>query len=127
MTAIMFGLKKVLVAQLCLTLRDPMDCSPLGSLSMEFFRQESWSALPFPSSGEIPHPGIEPAPPALQVDSHLGSPSQHSAQHLVSTQAHVKPRVNKLVVHRALVSVKFYWNTFIFIIYLLSMIAFYLQ
>ena len=117
----------LLFSRSCPTVRRRMDCTLPVPLSMEFFRQESWSALPFPSSGEIPHPGIEPAPPALQVDSHLGSPSQHSAQHLVSTQAHVKPRVNKLVVHRALVSVKFYWNTFIFIIYLLSMIAFYLQ
>ena len=37
------------VAQLCWTLCDPMDCSPLDSspLSMEFFRQETWSGLPF--------------------------------------------------------------------------------
>ena len=32
-----------LVAQLCLTLCNPMDCSPLGSLSMGFSRQEHWS------------------------------------------------------------------------------------
>ena len=31
---------KVLVAQSCLTLYNPMDCS---QLSMEFFRQEYWS------------------------------------------------------------------------------------
>ena len=109
----------------------PLDCALPVPLSMEFFRQEYWAGLPFPSSGEIPHPGIELASPALQVDSlrlsHLGSPSQQRAQHLVSTQAHVKSRVNKLVLHRALVFVKFYWNTFIFIIYMLSMIALYLQ
>ena len=29
--------------QSCLTLCDPMDCSPPGSLSMEFSRQEYWS------------------------------------------------------------------------------------
>ena len=29
-------------------------------LSMGFFRQEYWSGLPFPSSGFIPDPGIEP-------------------------------------------------------------------
>ena len=36
---------KVLVAQLCLTLCDPMDYSPPDSLSlsMEFSRQEYWS------------------------------------------------------------------------------------
>ena len=35
---------------------------------MEFFRQEYWSGLPFPSAGDLPHPGIEPeslASPAL--------------------------------------------------------------
>ena len=29
-------------------------------LSMGFPRQESWSGLPFPSPGDLPHPGIEP-------------------------------------------------------------------
>ena len=29
-------------------------------LPMGFLRQEYWSGLPFPSSGNIPHPGIEP-------------------------------------------------------------------
>ena len=30
-------------------------------LSMEFFRQKYWSGLPFPSPGDLPDPGIEPA------------------------------------------------------------------
>ena len=30
-------------------------------LSMEFYRQEYWSGLPFPSPGDLPDPGIEPA------------------------------------------------------------------
>ena len=29
-------------------------------LSMEFFRQEYWSGLLFPSPGDLPDPGIEP-------------------------------------------------------------------
>ena len=29
-------------------------------LSMEFFRQEYWSGLPFPPPGDLPDPGIEP-------------------------------------------------------------------
>jgi len=33
--------------------------------SMEFSRQEYWSGLPFPSSADLPNPGIEPTPPAL--------------------------------------------------------------
>ena len=36
-------------------------------LSMVFPRQESWSGLPFPSTGNLPGPGIEPSSPALQV------------------------------------------------------------
>ena len=38
-------------------------------LSMGFSRQEYWSGLPFPPSGDLPNPGIEPRSPALQVDS----------------------------------------------------------
>ena len=34
-------------------------------LSMEFFRQEYWSGLPFPSPGDLPKPGTETASPAL--------------------------------------------------------------
>ena len=37
-------------------------------LSMEFSRQEHWSGLPCPPSGDLPNPGINPAslmPPAL--------------------------------------------------------------
>ena len=36
--------------------------------SMEFSRQEYWSALPFPSPGDFPDPGIEPGSPALQAE-----------------------------------------------------------
>ena len=34
-------------------------------LSMGFSRQEYWSGLPFPPPGDLPHPGIESASPAL--------------------------------------------------------------
>ena len=30
-----------------------------------FSREEYWSGLPFPSSGDLPRPGIKPASPAL--------------------------------------------------------------
>ena len=50
----------VLVAQPCPTLCDPM--APLQApLSMEISRQEYWSGLPFPTPGDLPDPGIEPA------------------------------------------------------------------
>ena len=40
-----------------------------ASLSVKFSRPEYWSGLPFPSPGDLPDPGVEPRPPALQVDS----------------------------------------------------------
>ena len=55
--------------QLCPTLCDPMDSSPQAPLSTGFSREESWSGLPFPSPGDLPDPGIEHRPPALQADS----------------------------------------------------------
>ena len=33
--------------------------------TMGFSRQEYWSGLPFPSPGDLPHPGIKPWSPAL--------------------------------------------------------------
>ena len=36
---------------------------------MGFSRQEYWSGLPFPSPGDLPHPGIKPASSDWQADS----------------------------------------------------------
>ena len=44
--------------QSCLTLCDPNDYSPPGSLG--FSRQEYWSGLLHPPLGDLPNPGIEP-------------------------------------------------------------------
>ena len=63
---------KVLVAQSCLTLCDPMDHQ--APLSMEFSRQEYWSGLPFPSPGLLPSPGIKPRSPAFRADSLSSEP-----------------------------------------------------
>ena len=38
-------------------------------LSMEFYWQEYWSGLPFPSPGDLPNLGIKPRSPALQPNS----------------------------------------------------------
>ena len=54
-----------IIAQLCLTLCDPMDYSPPGSSVHGISRQEFWRELPFPSPGDFPDPGIEPRSPAL--------------------------------------------------------------
>ena len=56
------------VAQSCPTLCDHMDCSQAPP-SMGFSREEYWNGLPFPSSGDLPNPGIEPGSPSLQADA----------------------------------------------------------
>ena len=57
------------VAQLCLTLCDPMDCSLPGSAVHGISRQGYWNGLPFPSPGNLPNPRIEPGSPTLQADT----------------------------------------------------------
>ena len=47
----------------------PRTVASQAPLSMGVFRQEHWSGVPFPSPGDLPHPGIEPGSPALQADS----------------------------------------------------------
>ena len=56
-------------AQPCLTLCDPMECSMLAPLSMEFSRQVCWSRLPFPTPGDLLDPGIKPAFPAGRLSA----------------------------------------------------------
>ena len=57
----------------------PWTAASQAPLSMGFPRQEYCSGLPFPSPGDLPDPGIEPASLALQADSlplsHPGSPN----------------------------------------------------
>ena len=57
-----------LVTQLYRLLATPWAVVQQAPLSMEFFRQEYWSGLPFPSPENLPNPGIEPRSPALQAD-----------------------------------------------------------
>ena len=62
-----------LAAQPCLTLCNPMDgVACQAPLSMGFSRPEYWTALPFPSAGDLPDSGIKLASgmsPGLQADS----------------------------------------------------------
>ena len=60
---------KMLVAQSCLTLCNPMECSPPGTTVHGISQQDHWSGLPFPSPEYLPDPGIEPRSPTLQEDS----------------------------------------------------------
>ena len=71
---------------------------------MEFSKQEYWSGVPFPSTGDIPDPGIEPESPALQADSLPSEPPGKSlgpatifAEYLISLVGFVGgPAVRKL-------------------------------
>ena len=42
-----------------------MDCSPPDSSVHGIFQEEYWKRLPFPTSGDLPDPGIPPASPVL--------------------------------------------------------------
>ena len=69
---------KVLVSQSHPTLWDPMDCNQPCSSVHGFSWQRYWSGLLFPSSGDLPHPGIEPGSLSLlqilYCLNHQGSP-----------------------------------------------------
>ena len=61
---------KVLVAQQCPTLCDPMDlCSPPGSSVHGISQAKILESVAIPFSRELPYPGIKPRSPTLQVDS----------------------------------------------------------
>ena len=60
-----------LVSKSCPTPMTPWTVACQAPLSTEFPRQAYWSGLPFPSPGNLPHPGIKPMSPALQADSLL--------------------------------------------------------
>ena len=63
------GHNLVKVPQSCLTLCDPMDCSPLGSSIHESFQARILEWVAIFSPGDFPNPGIKPGSPALQSDS----------------------------------------------------------
>ena len=49
-------------------------------LCLGFSRQKYWSVLPHPPLGDLPDPGIEPASPALQMDSLPSEPPGEAQQ-----------------------------------------------
>ena len=53
---------------------------------MGFSRQEYWSALPFPSPGDLPNPGIEPGSPALEADALTCKPPGGLKRSLISSK-----------------------------------------
>ena len=60
-------------------------------LSVGISRQENWSGLPFPSSGDLPNPGTEHKPPACLFLIDLGSFAQRENVKTVKIHHHVKP------------------------------------
>ena len=62
------------VAQLCPTLRDPMDCSLPGSSLHGILQARvlEWVAISF--SRGSPDPGIKPRSPAFQADAFTSEP-----------------------------------------------------
>ena len=66
------------VAISCSTLFSPIDHSLPGSSVCGISQASILEWLPFPSSGDLPNPGVKPTSPALQADSlplnHQGSP-----------------------------------------------------
>ena len=64
----------MLVTQSCLTLCDPMDCSPPGSSVRGILQATTLEWVVIPSPGDLPDPRIEPGSPALQADSLASEP-----------------------------------------------------
>ena len=52
----------------------PWTVAHQAPLSMKYSTQDYWSELPFPSSGDLPNPGIDPESPALKDDSFPSEP-----------------------------------------------------
>ena len=63
------------VAQLCLTLCDPMDCNLPGSSVQGISQVGILEWVAFPSLGDLLESGIEPGSAAMQVDSLPSEPS----------------------------------------------------
>ena len=62
----------VLVPWPCLTLCDPVDCSPPGFSPCGISQARILKWLPFPSPEDLSDPSIKPAGPAFQAASCIG-------------------------------------------------------
>ena len=63
----------------------PWTIAHQAPLSMDFSRQEYWSELPFPSTGDLPNPGIEPESFASQADSLPSEPPEKPTSYFTQT------------------------------------------
>jgi len=55
---------------------------------MEFFRQEYWNGLPFPTPEDLLDPGIKPVSPVFQGDSLLSELPKEVEEYLYSLIKH---------------------------------------
>ena len=76
----------VLVTESCLSLCNPWTVAHQAPLSVEFSRQEYWSGLLFPSPGDLPDPGIEPASPVLAGGFFTSEPPRKTPSDLLLLQ-----------------------------------------
>ena len=63
--------------QSCLTLGDPMDCSPPGSSAHVIFQAGILDGLPCPPPETLPKPGTEPTSPVSPVLAGNSLPLSH--------------------------------------------------
>ena len=66
-----------------------------ASPSMGFSRQEYQSALPFPSPGDLPDPGMEPRSPTLQAEALPSESPGKPHMATASLKLHSPPRPTK--------------------------------
>ena len=101
---------KVKVAQSCLTLCDPMNCSLPGSSVYGIFQARvlEWVAMPF--SRDLPDLGLEPRSPTLQADSLLfelfGNPLD---VHRTFRKASKKINITKFLLNASVGDIDFYF------------------
>ena len=66
--------------------------------SVGFSRQECWSGLPFPSPGDLPHPGIKPGSPALWADALPSEPPGKPRKNHIVGQSSLAGELTPLIV-----------------------------
>ena len=88
----------VLVAQLCPTLCNSINCSPPGSSVYGVSQARILECgLPFPSPGDLPHSEIEPGSVAMKVDSLWSEPSGKPKEPACQCRRHKRRRFNPWV------------------------------